>query len=74
MDYNTLTIYFLILFTTFIIVWLIFLFKWGSCKHIWVQTDRITLYDTTEDGEKYNHGCIFVLQCKKCGNIKKLKI
>lgn len=70
MDYNTLTIYFLILFTVFIIVWLIFLFKWGSCNHTWVQT----LYNTTKDGEKYNHGCVFILQCKKCRNIKKLKI
>lgn len=73
MDYNTLTIYFLILFTTFTIIWLIFVFKWGFCEHVWVKTDNIKIYDI-EDGEKYNHGCVFILQCKKCGNIKKLKI
>ena len=72
MDYS-LIMFFVVMLLFAILGGLVFI-KLNSCKHIWVQTDKITLYDTTEDGEKYNHGCIFVLQCKKCGNIKKLKI
>ena len=73
MDYNTLTIYFLIVFTVFIIVWLIYIFKWGSCKHIWIKTDNIKVYDI-ENGEKYYTDYIVILKCEKCGDIKKLKI
>ena len=72
MDYSL--IFFYIAIIILAIIGGFFFIKINFCQHVWTLTDIITLYDTTEDGEKYTHGCILILQCKKCGNIKKLKI
>ncbi len=41
------------------------------CKHKWVKTDEIAVYSEYEAYPIYRK---YILQCQKCGDIKRMKV
>lgn len=47
------------------------LWRWlfGGCEHKWILEDEISVYDKLPIGLPY--ATKYILQCEKCGNLKK---